>query len=79
MIIKANANADASTRAVMFHRGNYIPQGVPDTFGFNGIDAAQTTGDTVALAYPSAVGIGTTVKFRWNGAGVELIGNTPGG
>jgi hypothetical protein len=66
VIIKANA--DASTRAVLFHRGNYIPQGVPDTFGFNGMDAAQTTGDTVALAYPSAVGIGTTLKFRQNGA-----------
>ena len=58
--------------------GKYIPQGVPDTFGFNGIDAAQTTGDTVALTYPSGVGVRTTVKFRWNGGGVELIGNTPG-
>jgi hypothetical protein len=79
VIIKANTNADnATTRAVMFHLGKYIPQGVPDTFGFNGIDASQTTGDTVALTYPSAVGLGTKVKFRWNGNGVELIGNTPG-
>ena len=54
VIIKANTNADnATTRAVMFHLGKYIPQGVPDTFGFNGIDASQTTGDTVALTYPS--------------------------
>ena len=79
VIVKANTNADnATTRAVMFHLGRYIPQGVPDTFGFNGIDTSQCTGDTVALTYPSGIGLGTKVKFRWNGNGVELIGNTPG-
>ncbi|OBH01374.1 hypothetical protein A5696_13545 [Mycobacterium sp. E2699] len=79
VIIKANTNAgNPSTRAVLFHLGQFIPQGVPDTYGFNGIDAAQTTGDTVALTYPSGIGLATTVKFRWNGNGVELIGNTPG-
>jgi hypothetical protein len=79
VIVKANTNADnATTRAVMFHLGKYIPQGVPDTFGFNGIDTSQCTGDTVALTYPSGIGLGTKVKFRWNGNGVELIGNTPG-
>ncbi len=80
VIIKAKTNADhATTRAVMFHLGNYIPQGVPDTFGFNGIDTSQCTGDTVALTHPSGIsGLGTKVKFRWNGNGVELIGNTGG-
>jgi LppP/LprE lipoprotein len=80
VIIKANTNADnATTRAVMFHLGKYIPQGVPDTFGFNGIDGSQTTGDTVALTYPSGIsGLGSVVKFRWNGNAVELIGNTQG-
>ena len=79
VIVKANTNADnATTRAVMFHLGKYIPQGVPDTFGFNGIDTSQCTGDTVALTYPSGIGLGTKVKFRWNGNGVELIGNTGG-
>ena len=44
----------------MFHLGKFIPQGVPDTYGFNGIDASQTTGDTVALTYPSGInGLGT--------------------
>jgi hypothetical protein len=80
VIIKANTNADnATTRAVMFHLGKFIPQGVPDTFGFNGVDGSQTTGDTVALTYPSGIrGLGSVVKFRWNGGGVEIIGNTPG-
>ena len=79
VIVKANTNADnATTRAVMFHLGKYIPQGVPDTFGFNGIDTSQCTGDTVALTYPNGIGLGTKVKFRWNGNGVELIGNTGG-
>lgn len=79
VIIKANTNAgNPSTRAVLFHLGQFIPQGVPDTYGFNGIDPAQTTGDTVALTYPSGIGLATTVKFRWNGNGVELIGNAPG-
>lgn len=80
VIIKANTNAlNPTTRAVLFHLGQFIPQGVPDTYGFNGIDAAQTTGDTVALTYPSAItNLSTNVKFHWNGNGVELIGNTPG-
>lgn len=80
VIVKANTNAtNPNTRAVMFHLGKYIPQGVPDTFGFNGLDTAQSTGDTVALTYSSGInGLASVVKFRWNGNGVELIGNTPG-
>ncbi|MFZ1178629.1 MAG: LppP/LprE family lipoprotein [Mycobacterium sp.] len=81
VIIKANTNAvNPTTRAVLFHLGQFIPQGVPDTYGFNGIDAAQTTGDTVALTYPGGInGLNTSVRFHWNGNGVELIGNTAGG
>lgn len=80
VIIKANTNADSpTTRAVLFHLGRFIPQGVPDTYGFNGIDTTQSTGDTVALTYPSGIsGLGRVVKFHWNGSGVELIGNTGG-
>ena len=78
VIVKANTNAgNPNTRAVMFHLGKYIPTGVPDTYGFNGIDTAQTTGDTVALAYAGGMpGLQSAVRFRWNGNGVELIGNT---
>jgi len=66
-----------NTRAVMFHLGKYIPTGVPDTYGFNGLDNSQTTGDTVALKYSNGMpGLDSVVKFRWNGSGVELIGNT---
>jgi hypothetical protein len=80
VIVKANTNSDnPNTRAVMFHLGRYIPTGVPDTYGFNGIDKTVTTGDTVALRYSNGVpGLDSVVKFRWNGNGVELIGNTPG-
>ena len=77
VIVKANSNAaDANTRAVMFHLGKFIPTGVPDTYGFTGIDTAQSTGDTVALTFEGGMGLQSTVRFRWNGAGVELIGNT---
>lgn len=81
VIIKANTNAvNPTTRAVLFHLGQFIPQGVPDTYGFNGINPAETTGDTVALTYPGAInGLTTSVRFHWNGVGVELIGNTTGG
>lgn len=80
VILKANTNAGTpSTRAVLFHLGQFITQGVPDTYGFNGIDPAQTTGDTVALTYPSGInGLSTNVRFHWNGNSVELIGNAPG-
>ncbi|MBB2993518.1 hypothetical protein FHR72_005028 [Mycolicibacterium iranicum] len=79
VIVKANTNAEnPNTRAVLFHQGKFIPTGVPDTYGFNGLDTTQTTGDTVALQYSSGVpGLASVVKFRWNGSGVELIGNTP--
>jgi hypothetical protein len=83
VIIKANTNAvNPTTRAVLFHLGQFIPQGVPDTYGFTGIDAAHTTGDTVALTYPGTYpggidGLQTDVRFHWNGNGVELIGNAP--
>jgi hypothetical protein len=78
VIVKANTNAqNPNTRAVMFHLGQFIPTGVPDTYGFNGIDNAVSTGDTVALRYSNGVtGLDSVVRFRWNGNGVELIGNT---
>ncbi|WP_328363238.1 LppP/LprE family lipoprotein [Mycobacterium sp. NBC_00419] len=77
VIIRANTNTEnPNTRAVMFHLGKYIRSGVPDTFGFNAVDAAQSTGDTVALVYLNPLGLESAVKFRWNGNGVELIGNT---
>ncbi|BBX68938.1 LppP/LprE family lipoprotein [Mycolicibacterium psychrotolerans] len=79
VIVKANTNSEnPNTRALMFHRGKFIPTGVPDTYGFNGLDSVGTTGDTVALKYSNGVpGLDSIVKFRWNGSGVELIGNTP--
>ena len=79
VIVKANTNSDnPNTRAVLFHLGKFIPTGVPDTFGFNGIDESAT-GDTIALRYSGGVeGLDSVVRFRWNGNGVELIGNTPG-
>jgi hypothetical protein len=78
VIVKANTNAgNPNTRALMFHQGKFIPSGVPDTYGFNGIDEATTTGDTIALMYANdASGLRSIVRFRWNGNGVELIGNT---
>jgi LppP/LprE lipoprotein len=77
VIVKANTNAESpNTRAVLFHLGKLIPpQGVPDTYGFNGLDNSQCTGDTVALSYSGGIGLPSVVKFRWNGNGVELIAN----
>jgi LppP/LprE lipoprotein len=77
VIVKANTNAESpNTRAVLFHLGKLIPpQGVPDTYGFNGIDNSQCTGDTVALMYSGGIGLPSIVKFRWNGNGVELVAN----
>ena len=78
IVIKANTNADnPNTRAVLFHLGKVIPTGVPDTYGFNGLDDTATTGDTIALMYLNETsGLKSVVRFRWNGNGVELIGNT---
>ena len=80
VIVRANTNAEnPNTRAVMFHLGKFIPTGVPDTYGFNGVDNSVSTGDTIALRYSNGMpGLDSVVRFRWNGNGVELIGNTPG-
>ena len=80
VIVRANTNAEhPNTRAVMFHQGEAIVRDVPDTYGFSGIDAAQCTDDVVALQAPSGIaGLTNVVKLRWNGTGVELIGNTTG-
>jgi hypothetical protein len=78
VIVKANTNAEnANTRAMMFHQGRFIPTGVPDTFGFNGIDTSVSTGDTVALKFSNSIpGLDSIVRFRWNGNSVELVANT---
>jgi hypothetical protein len=78
IVIKANTNAaNPNTRAVLFHLGKVIPTGVPDTYGFNGLDDTATTGDTIALMYLNETSrLKSVVRFRWNGNGVELIGNT---
>ena len=78
VIVKANTNSpNPNTRAVLFHLGKFIPTGVPDTYGFDGVEKAQSTGDTVVLQYSGGFhGLASTVKFRWNGSGVELMGNT---
>lgn len=80
VIIKANTNAEhPSTRAVLFHLGQYVPQAVPDTYGFNGIDLARCTPDTVALQTSSGIeGLTGVVKFHWNGTEVEIISNSTG-
>jgi hypothetical protein len=80
VIVKANTNTERpGTRAVLFHLGSYIPQAVPDTYGFNGIDLPRCTADTVALEHASGIrGLSGVVKFHWNGKGVEIIGNTAG-
>jgi hypothetical protein len=78
VIVQANTNTpNPNTRAVMFHLGQFIPTGVPDTYGFNGMDDSATTGDTVALSYTNPTSkLKSVVRFHWNGNGVELIGNT---
>jgi hypothetical protein len=80
VIVKANTNTEhPGTRAVLFHLGSYIPQAVPDTYGFNGIDLPRCTADTVALEHASGIrGLSGVVKFHWNGKGVEIVGNTAG-
>jgi hypothetical protein len=77
VIVKANTNAEnPNTRAVMFHLGQFIPTGVPDTYGFNGIDPSASTGDTVALSYTNpGSNLKSVVRFHWNGNGIELVGN----
>ncbi|MBS9535135.1 LppP/LprE family lipoprotein [Mycobacterium sp. M1] len=81
VIVKANTNTEhRNTRAVLFHRGQYLPQTAPDTYGFSGIDLAHCTPDTVALQTTSGIaGLTSTVRFHWNGSAVAIVANTPTG
>lgn len=63
-----------ATRAVFFHVGNMISQGVPDTYGYNAIDLSASTSDTVVLNFSNGIpGMESVVSFRWNGTGVEKV------
>ena len=79
VIVKANTNA----REPEHPRGDVPPRQVhPDRraghLRLQRLDSVGSTGDTVALKYSNGVpGLDSVVKFRWNGSGVELIGNTP--
>lgn len=77
VIVRANTNAgNPNTRALMFHQGKFIPTGVPDAFGFNGVDSSASSGDTVALKFSNGVpGLDSVVRYRWNGNNVELVAN----
>ena len=56
MIVKANTNAEnPNTRAVMFHLGKFIPTGVPDTYGFNGIDTRPPPATRSRCVYSNGV------------------------
>lgn len=78
VVVAANTNAARpNTTAVMFHHGRHIPDGVPDTYGFDDLDLSQCTDDIVALRASSGIaGLASVVKLRWNNNSVELIGNT---
>jgi hypothetical protein len=64
-----------NTRALMFHQGKFIPTGVPDAFGFNGVESSASTGDTVALKFSNGLRLDSVVRYRWNGNNVELVAN----
>ena len=70
MIIKANTNTDNPTTpgGDVSSRQTHTPRGA-DTFGFNGIDTSQHTGDLVVPAVSAARQRGETPLK-------ELIGNT---
>jgi hypothetical protein len=76
VIVRANTNAgNPNTRALMFHQGKFIPTGVPDAFGFNGVESSASTGDTVALKFSNGLRLDSVVRYRWNGNNVELVAN----
>lgn len=77
VIVRANTNTgNPNTRALMFHQGKFIPSGVPDAFGFNGVESSASTGDTVALKFSNGLpGLDSVVRYRWNGNNVELVAN----
>lgn len=62
------------TRAVFFHEGSAVSTGLPDTYGYSGIDLAATTPDTVMLKFSNGMpGLDSTVGFHWNGTGIEVL------
>ncbi len=76
VIIKANTNAAKSnTRAVMFHLGKFIPTGVPDPTASTASTPRRAPATPSPCPTSNGLGMQSVVKFRWNGNGVDLIGN----
>ncbi len=80
VIVKANTNAEnPNTRAVMFHLGKFIPTGRAGHLRLQRHRRLRHhRRHRRAEVLQRQPGLDSVVKFRWNGNGVELIGNTPG-
>ncbi|MGL4304976.1 MAG: LppP/LprE family lipoprotein [Mycobacteriaceae bacterium] len=79
-----NAKPGSPTKALMFHKGQYLSSGVADAYGYTGIDLSSTTDDVVALQFSISgcqgcgSGLISTVKYQWKGDRVIVIGNLTG-
>src|SRR6185369_2311566 len=86
LVTVLGATGSSPTKALLFHHGTYVGPATAKAYGFTDLDAAASTDDTVVLTYRSGQsctacgdGVVTTVRYRWDGTGVQILDPLPPG
>ena len=85
LVYPYGAAGSSAVHALLFHNGRYTGTATPDPYAFMRLNSAQTTDSTVVLDFRLTAGSCNAcndasyvpVKFRWTGAGVEMVGRPP--
>ena len=84
LVTVEGATGSSPDQALMFHRGAFVGTGTPKAYPFTGLVARASTHDTVVLSYRTGQacnacddGNVTTVRYRWDGTGVQMLDPAP--
>jgi hypothetical protein len=86
LVTVQGATGSSPIQGLMFHRGTFLGTGTSKAYGFTSLDWDATTKDTVVLSYRTGKsciacddGIVTTVRYHWDGTGVQMLDSPPPG
>lgn len=84
LVTVEGATGSSPIQALMFHRGVFAGTATPKPYSFTNLVSRASTHDTVVLSYGYGQsctacddGNVTTVRYRWNGTGVQMLDPAP--